>query len=79
MKSTPIFYDGGPGRARTSNQTVMSRQVVTHSCVAPLGNTFLLVVTKIDTQALPRGEAKLPNSLIGLVAEEGLEPPTRGL
>ena len=37
------------------------------------------VVTQIDTQALPRGEAKLPNLLIGLVAEEGLEPPTRGL
>jgi hypothetical protein len=28
MKSSAVFESGGPGRARTSNQTVMSRQVV---------------------------------------------------
>ena len=37
------------------------------------------LVTQIDTQGLPDGARARANSLIGLVAEEGLEPPTRGL
>jgi hypothetical protein len=40
---------------------------------------FAYLVTQIDTQAM-RGVVNMRDkSLIGLVAEEGLEPPTRGL
>jgi hypothetical protein len=40
---------------------------------------ILLVVTQIDTHGMPDGARTTANALIGLVAEEGLEPPTRGL
>ena len=40
---------------------------------------FWCLVTQLDTQALRRSGAHGSNLLIGLVAEEGLEPPTRGL
>ena len=43
---------------------------------------FCFLVTQIDTQALLQGaltDQKQAQTLIGLVAEEGLEPPTRGL
>ena len=51
MSSMPICESGGPGRARTSNQTVMSRQVgsrfVSHKPTAVTQN-----VTHDETRAL---------------------------
>jgi hypothetical protein len=40
---------------------------------------FWCLVTQIDTQAVREAAMMERKTLIGLVAEEGLEPPTRGL
>jgi len=48
----------------------MSRQVLMRWSMSSVQKRVLLVVTQIDTQALPDSARTIANSLIGLVAEE---------
>ena len=66
----------------TNDQFAARKRLISIELLNTLRSAFdrlLLVVTQSDTQALPEGPRDRAKSLIGLVAEEGLEPPTRGL